>query len=131
MSEFAVVFSIFILSTLLVNIKHSKSNIIKFIITIVVLGVLFGLIIHSLSQDFLVIIYLGLSILFNLFNFYFIDLEGKVSSFKLQLKNMIFLVISAVLGFGVLSIVIYHVIKVIERVLQLFGFELIRFGHKR
>jgi hypothetical protein len=130
-SEFAAVFSIFILSTVLVKIKDNKFEIIRFILITILLGTLFGIPIYILSKNFLVIVYLGLSIIFNLINFYFIDLQEKVSSFKIQLKNMIFLVLAGVIGLGVLSIIVYHVLKIIERTLKLFGIEPIKFGYKK
>lgn len=129
-SEFAIVFSIFILSTILVQIKDNKKEIIRFIIIVSVLSALFGIPIYILSKDILVIIYMSLSLILNLINFYFVDLNQKVSLFKINLKNMIFLVLSGVIGLGVLSIIVYNIFKIIERLLSLFDIEFIKFGYK-
>jgi len=130
-SEFAVVFSMFILSSVLIQIKDSKKEVLRFLGVAIVLGALFGIPIYMLSKSFLVLIYFGLSILFNLINFYFLKLEEKISSFKPLAKDMIFLILSGVIGVGVLSIIVYHLFKVLERILELFGIELIKFGHKK
>jgi len=128
-SEFAVIFSIFILSSLLLGVRDRRSFI-RFFVSTIILVVMFGIPIYWLSGSFLVIGYLGLSVVFNLVNFYFVDVQRKFNLFKIQLKNMIFLVLAGVFGLGVFAIIVYHLIKIIEKVFQFFGIELIEFGKK-
>jgi hypothetical protein len=130
-SEFAVVFSIFILSSILIQIKNNKKETIRFFIITILLGAIFSVPIYILSKNILIIIYLSLSIIFNLINFYFVDLEEKISSFKIGLKNMIFLVLAGIMGVGMLSIIVYNIFKIIERTLKLFDIDLIKFGYKK